>query len=100
MPTIVVHHASDGPDFYRNKQHDGWPAEARVGWLEVLERGNVVAIITGHFHRDELWWNELGIPVYTAAPIAGYWGRQGAIRIYTYSKGRLSYQTVYMEKSP
>lgn len=100
MPTIVVHHAPDGPDFYRNARHDGWPAEARRRWLDTLSRGNVVAILAGHFHRDELWWNELGIPVYTASSIAGFWGRQGSFRIYTLENGRLSYHTVYIEDKP
>jgi 3',5'-cyclic AMP phosphodiesterase CpdA len=99
-PTFVVHHAPDGLDFYRNKQHEGWPDAERQRWQEVLSRGNVRAIIAGHFHRDELQWNELGIPTYISAGIACYWDRQGSFRIYTYADGRLTYQTVYIEDPP
>jgi hypothetical protein len=100
MPCIVVHHAPDGPDFYRNEEHEGWPAASRRRWLETLSRGNVQAVLAGHFHRDAIQWNELDIPTYTAAPIAGYWGRQGSFRIYTYDGVRLSYQTVYLDDAP
>lgn len=97
IPTIVAHHACDGPDYYNMESHPGWPAPSRVLWLDALARGNVVAIVCGHFHRDEMFWNELGIPTYVASSIANFWGRQGSYRIYTLERGRLSYHTVYLE---
>lgn len=100
QPTIVVHHAPDGPDFYNNQKHEGWPTDSRERWLTTLARGRVEAIIAGHFHRDEVRWNELGIPTYVASSIASFWGRQASFRIYTYDGGRLSHHTVYLEDAP
>ncbi len=95
--TIIVTHAPDVPDFYNQAFHPGWPEASLRAWLETLKLGNIKAIITGHFHRDELHWNELGIPTYVASSIAGFWGRQGSFRIYRYEKGLLSYATVYLD---
>ncbi len=96
LETIIVTHAPDVPDFYNQAFHPGWPEASRRAWLETLKLGNVKAIITGHFHRDELHWNELGIPTYVASSIASFWGRQGTFRVYRYEKGALSYTTVYI----
>ncbi|MCL1857504.1 MAG: metallophosphoesterase [Kiritimatiellaeota bacterium] len=100
MPTIIVHHSPDTDDFYNNKVVAGWPEAPQTKWRETLKRGKVEAIITGHFHRDELHFSEDGIPTYVAAGMASFWGRQGTFRIYTYRDGRLSYQTVYIEDPP
>ena len=98
MPTIVVHHAPDTEDFYNGKIVNDWPEDTQTAWRDTLKRGKVEAIIAGHFHRDELHFNEDdGIPTYVAAGMASFWGRQGTFRIYTYHKGRLSYQTVYID---
>ncbi len=99
-PVILAHHTPDQPDFYRDQIHEGWPAESRRRWLETLSGGRVVAVLAGHFHRDELHWNELGIPTYVASSVACFWGRQGSFRIYFYEKGRLSYHTVYLDDPP
>jgi UDP-2,3-diacylglucosamine pyrophosphatase LpxH len=56
---------------------------------------DVKAVITGHFHRDELHWVG-GRPVFAAPPVAGYWGRQASFRLYEYRDGRLSYRTIYL----
>lgn len=95
--TIIVTHAPDAEDFYGNKFHPGWPPETRRRWLETMALGNVRAIITGHFHRDEIHWNALGIPTYVAGPIADFWQRQGSYRVYRYENGLLSYTTVYLD---
>jgi len=97
MPTIVIHHAADTEDFYNNKVVAGWPEEPQAQWRATLKKGKVEAIITGHFHRDELHFSEDGIPTYVAAGMASFWGRQATFRVYTYNAGRLSYQTVYIE---
>ncbi|MDY6906314.1 MAG: hypothetical protein SWH61_16705 [Thermodesulfobacteriota bacterium] len=55
--------------------------EIKEKWKTLINTYNVKAIVAGHFHRDELHW--LGdVPVYIAPPVAGYWGRKAAFRIY------------------
>ncbi|MGI5868592.1 MAG: metallophosphoesterase family protein [Kiritimatiellia bacterium] len=99
-PTFVFTHTPDGEDFYNNELHPGWPEENRRAWRRVLARGNVKAIIAGHYHRDELQQGEDGIPLHVGNAIANFWGRQASFRIYTYEAGRLSYRTVYIEDPP
>lgn len=95
-PVLVFHHAESEEDFYDNKFHPTWPAESRERWKQILNSADVKAVISGHFHRDELHW--LGrVPLYVSAPLAGYYGRQGSFRVYKYEEGRLSYYTVYLE---
>lgn len=96
QPVIVVNHRPCVEDFHNNEYHAGWPQPVRQTWIELLNRHNVKAEITGHLHRDEMHW--LGnVPLYVAAPLAGYYGRQGSFRIYTWQDGHLSYRTVYLE---
>ena len=96
-PVFVFHHAPAHPDFYNNSFHDTWPEESKSAWNGILSRGHVIAEICGHLHRNELHWNDDGIPSYCAPAIADFWGRQGSIRLYRYSGGRLSYSTIYIE---
>ena len=97
LETIIFTHAPVDDDFYNNRIHPGWPEAVRQAWLAALRQGRVQAIVAGHFHRDELHWNELGIPTYVASSIADFWGRQATFRVYCYAAGRLSYSTVYIE---
>ena len=93
---IVVNHRPCVEDFHNNEFYPGWPQSIRQRWLDLLNRYHVQAEIAGHFHRDELYW--LGnVPLYVAAPLAGYYGRQGSFRLYTWQDGRLSYRTVYLD---
>lgn len=92
---IVVHHRPCVEDFHANTFHAGWPQSTRERWTELLNRYRVSAEITGHFHRDELFW--VGdVPLYVAAPIAGYYGRPATFRLYEWRNGHLSYRTVYL----
>jgi len=94
-PVIIFHHTPCVDDFYNNKMHDGWPEYIKDKWINVLNRYNVKAVIAGHFHRDEQHW--LGrVPLYICPPVATYYGRQTAFRIYEYSNGLLSYRTQYV----
>jgi 3',5'-cyclic AMP phosphodiesterase CpdA len=96
-PVIFFHHRPAVDDYYEFALHPGWEATARAS-LEVLLRAHrVQAVITGHFHRDELHWLD-GIPVFAAPPVAGYWGRQASFRLYEYRDGRLGYRTVYLRE--
>lgn len=97
-PVIMVQHHPPVDDFFDNRVRAGWDPDIRNRWARIIRTGNVKAVITGHFHRDELHWIE-GVPIFVCAPVAGYWGRQGSFRIYEYDHGRLGYRTVYLEKS-
>lgn len=95
-PVIVVNHRPCVEDFHGNEFRPGWSQSIRQRWTDLLNRYQVRAEIVGHFHRDELYW--LGnVPLYVAAPLAGYYGRQGSFRLYTWQDGHLSYRTVYLE---
>jgi len=95
-PVIVFHHRPAVEDFYENVSHTGWGDAARRRLESLLLAHNIKAVVTGHFHRDELHWLE-GIPVFSAPPVAGYWGRQASFRLYEYRDGRLGYRTIYLE---
>ncbi len=99
-PVFVFTHVPDGPDFYNNTLHPGWPEPAREAWRTVLRSGNVKGVFAGHFHRDELQQNDDGIPTFVTSSIADFWGRQASFKIYTYENGRISYRTVYIEDPP
>lgn len=98
-PVIVATHVPPFEDFYAGTVQPGWPESSRRAWEEVLGEGNVVAVVCGHFHRDEVHWDRRGVPTYVAAPIASFWGRQASYRIYELDTltGRLSYRTFYIE---
>ena len=96
QPVIVVNHRPCVEDFHSNEFRPGWPQAFRQRWTALLNQHNVRAEIVGHFHRDELYW--LGnVPLYVAAPLAGYYGRQGSFRLYSWKDGHLSYRTVYLD---
>jgi len=99
MPAVVVHHAPVAADFYNGKFNESWAPEPTRIWNDTINtNGNVKAVICGHFHREELHFNDNGIPTYVSAGIAQFWMRQGSFRIYRYDdKGNLSYSTVYIE---
>jgi len=94
-PVILFHHRPAVDDYYEYAMHSGWGDPAREGLEKLLSAHNVKAVITGHFHRDELHWAG-GLPVFAAPPVAGYWGRQACFRLYEYRDGQLSYRTVYL----
>jgi len=96
-PTVVFHHIPSVEDFYLNQMHDGWQIEIRSKWEEVLNAYNVIAVLAGHFHRDEHYW--LGdVPLYISTPVTDHWGRQPSFRIFEFKNGRLNYRTQYLEK--
>jgi len=96
-PTVVFHHIPSVEDFYLNLMHSGWESDVRAKWEEVLNSYNVIAVLAGHFHRDEHYW--LGnVPLYIGAAVTDHWGRQPSFRIFEYKNGRLSYRTQYLER--
>jgi len=95
-PTILCCHLAGVPSFYLNRLFPGWPEKTMKRWTARLKEGGVVAVLAGHFHRDELH-RVGGIPFYLAPPVINFWGRQTTYRHWTLSKGLLSYQTVYLD---
>ncbi len=95
-PVLLFHHGASVRDFYENKFHDGWEKNVQAKWLDLINGHNVVAVITGHFHRDELHW--LGkVPLYVSGPVAEKFGRQAGFRIYEYTNGRIGYTAQYLD---
>ena len=95
-PAFVFTHRPDSDDFYNDQLHPS-RMQRREEWRKMLADGKATAVISGHFHREELHNDAHGVPTYVAGPIAGYWGRQGSYRIYYYKDNHLSYHTVYIE---
>ena len=98
-PVIVATHTPSDADFYAGAPQPGWPEPERERWVNALAEGNVVAVLCGHFHRDEVHWDERGVPTYVASSIANFWGRQASYRLYEFDPAtqRLGYRTVYIE---
>jgi predicted phosphodiesterase len=96
QPVVICTHAASVEDFYGNALHRGWRKEEKARWERLIGSHNVKAVITGHFHRDELHW--IGdVPMFVCPPVAGYWERQAVFRIYEYRDGKIGYRTVYMD---
>lgn len=98
-PILLFIHAPPVPDFHRNAFSDPWPNKAGND-LEAIIKGasSIKAVIAGHFHRDEFHW--IGnVPLYVCEPVARFWERQPAFRIYEYTNGRLGYRTIYLDSS-
>jgi 3',5'-cyclic AMP phosphodiesterase CpdA len=96
-PVLLFYHAPQVADFHHNQFYPGWSDKTRLKWEKLLTGGSVKAIITGHFHRDELHW--VGdIPMYVGEPITRFWDRQPAFRLYEYRKGHLGYRTIYLDE--
>lgn len=94
-PVIIFTHAPDVEDFWANKIHPGWPQQTKDKWEALIKSHNVKAVITGHFHRDELHW--IGkVPQFVSAPVAAAFGRENSYRVYEYIDGKLKYQTIYV----
>jgi 3',5'-cyclic AMP phosphodiesterase CpdA len=94
-PVFLFHHRPAIEDHYEYAGSQAWSAQGRSAFEELLRAHTIKAVITGHFHRDELHWTD-GIPVFSAPPVAGFWGRQASYRLYEYRAGNLSYRTLYL----
>jgi len=93
-PVIVFHHIPSVESFYNNTMHDGWEKENKNRWETTLNSYNVIAILAGHFHSDELHW--IGdIPLFVSSSVTNRFGRQPSFRIYEYKNGKLNYRSQY-----
>lgn len=96
-PILLFHHRPAVDDYYEFASSPGWSDAARADFEKLLGGHDVKAVITGHFHRDELHW--IGKrPVFASPPVAGTWGRQAGFRLYEYRGGLLSYRTIYLQE--
>ena len=96
-PVVVFRHIPAGLDFYDNSYHSPRPIATEKKFADMINTYNVKAVITGHFHRDELHW--LGnVPMYVCSPVSEWLGRQAAFRIYQYENGKISYSTQYIDR--
>jgi predicted phosphodiesterase len=96
-PILFFHHRPAVDDYYEFASYPAWKATERSALEALLHTYQVRAVVSGHFHRDELHWAD-GIPLFTAPPVAGYWGRQASFRLYEYRDGRLGYRTLYLKE--
>ncbi len=95
MPTVFFCHAPGVDDFYTNVMHPGWSKNTMDRWTRMMKEKGVLAVLTGHFHRDEFHLVN-GIPFYVCASVVGWWGRQSTFRHWAYEDGRLTYRTIYV----
>jgi len=101
--SLIFQHTPMTRDFYKSntdKHHkfrENWKKQDRSRYKYLINRyGNVRGVISGHYHRSELYW--IGkVPQHVCSSIAGYWGRQGSFRIYHYKNHRLSFHTIYIK---
>jgi Icc protein len=94
-PTILCHHTPCMQNFYLNQEHPGWPDQQKKKWINLLNQHKVLAVLAGHFHRDEMYWLDK-VPLHIAPPVSKLWERQPAYRIFTFENGRLIYRTQYL----
>lgn len=97
-PAFIFTHVPDCEDFFDGTFYPGWSSETnRVAFRAMLAKHpNVKAVIGGHFHRPVYAQNPDGIPTFAGPCIASFWDRQGALRIYKYDNGCLSFQDVFL----
>jgi 3',5'-cyclic AMP phosphodiesterase CpdA len=95
-PTLLFCHVMGLESFYVNRMHEGWPESIMQRWVERMKKGGVVALLAGHFHRDEFHLVH-GMPFYLAGPVINFWGRQTCYRHFRLAGGELTYRTIDLE---
>lgn len=95
-PTMLFCHVMGLRSFHLNQLYEGWPEQTMRRWTNRMKEGGVVAVLAGHFHRDEHHLVH-GIPFHLAEPVINFWGRQTCYRHWVLSDGVLSHRTVYLE---
>lgn len=95
-PTIFCCHVMGIESFHVNQLWRGWPEETMIRWANRMKEGGVMAVLAGHFHRDELYWVH-GLPFYLAGPVVNFWGRQTGFRHWALADGKLTYRSILLE---
>lgn len=98
-PVLLFTHRPPVADRIDAKTVEEWGREYHPRWRRLFEsRPQIKAMVSGHFHRDELHW--IGnVPVYVGSSVASFWERQPSVRLYKFEDGRLTYWTIYLKKS-
>lgn len=95
-PTILFCHVMGLESFHVNRLWEGWPPEHMKRWTGRMKSGGVIAVLAGHFHRDELHVVD-GLPFHLCGPVVNMWDRQTCFRHWSLRGGALSYRTIYLE---
>jgi 3',5'-cyclic AMP phosphodiesterase CpdA len=96
-PIVIFMHIPPTGDYYFTTPAYQWTEKEKMLLSPILKDKNILAIICGHFHGDEMYW--LGdIPVYVSPPVSSKFKRQGSFRIYEYKNGKIGYISKYLEK--
>ena len=69
QPTVVVQHSP--PQLCNNTYHDVWRDSNGDELLDLLAKNNVLALITGHWHRNGEWLTR-GMRVINTGPLCGW----------------------------
>jgi 3',5'-cyclic AMP phosphodiesterase CpdA len=96
MPTILLCHVTGLDSFHLNQVWKGWPESLMKLWTDHMKKGGVIAVLAGHFHRDEKHIVN-GLPFHLCGPVINFWDRQSCYRHWTVENGQLTYRTVYLE---
>jgi UDP-2,3-diacylglucosamine pyrophosphatase LpxH len=96
-PVILFMHIPNTTNFYSNKMHETeWLKENSDYFTDLVNKYNVKAIITGHFHSDELHY--VGrVPLFVSPAIAKMEAGLSYYRIFDYNNGTLSYRTIMVK---
>ncbi len=95
-PTILCCHVMGLDSYHLNRVFPGWPDTLMKRWVARMKAGGVVAVLAGHFHRDEHHLVE-GLPFHLVGPVVNFWGRQTCFRHWRLTGGVLTYRNVYLE---
>jgi 3',5'-cyclic AMP phosphodiesterase CpdA len=96
--TVIFIHSSPAPDLYGGKFHYGWPKDAAQKFTAAINssQANVIAVIGGHFHREEKHYFG-DVPVYLTGAVANFWGRQSVFKLFHIDpQGRITYRLRYL----
>lgn len=99
-PVLIFMHKPPIQDLLAEGHAEAWDkGNYHPRWAQLFnEHPEIKAVVAGHLHRDELHWIE-SVPVYVGSSLAPFWDRQPSFRLYEYRDGRLSYWTIYLDRS-
>lgn len=96
-PVLIFAHIPDADSFFSNKLHDSEWLKANSDYFAgLVNKYNVKAVITGHYHGDEMHY--IGnVPLYVSPAIAKMEAGLSYYRIFEYNSGKLSYRTIMVK---
>jgi UDP-2,3-diacylglucosamine pyrophosphatase LpxH len=96
-PAIIFMHIPNTENFFSNQLHNPEWLKPNVDYFtELVNKYNVKAVITGHYHSDEFHY--IGnVPLYVTPAIAKMEAGLSYYRIFEYNNGKLSYRTIMVK---